>query len=45
MRGSNQIRKLRPAMLAEYAEDGESDDVRARLASVARLSQPLVESG
>ena len=43
--GPNQMRKLRPRMLAEYGLDGEFDDLQARLASVARLSQPLVESG
>ena len=43
--GPDQMRKLRPAMLAEYGVDGEFDDLQARLASVARLSQPLVESG
>ena len=40
-----QMRKLRPAMLAKYGVDGEFDDLQARLASVARLSQPWVESG
>ena len=43
--GPNQMRNLRPAMLAAYGVDGEFDDLQARLASVARLSQPLVESG
>ena len=43
--GPNQMRKLRPRMLAEFGLHGELDDLQARLASVARLSQPLVESG
>ena len=43
--GPTQMRTLRPAMLAKYGMDGELDDLQARLASVARLSQPLVESG
>ena len=39
------MRKLRPLMIATYGAPGEFDDLRAGLASVARLSQPWVESG
>jgi len=42
--GAGQLRRLRPALLARYGVEGEFDDLQARLASVARLSQPLVES-
>ena len=43
--GVGQMRRLRPAMIAKYGAAGELDDLQARLASVARLSQPLVASG
>ena len=43
--GPNQMRRLRPRLLAEHGLPGEFDDLQERLASVARLSQPLVESG
>ncbi len=43
--GAGQMRKLRPAMIARYGVQGELDDLQQRLASVARLSQPLVASG
>ncbi len=42
--GANQMRRLRPSMLARYGVQGELDDLQDRLAPVARLSQPLVES-
>ncbi|MFL6166745.1 MAG: HNH endonuclease [Ornithinibacter sp.] len=45
MWGPNQMRKLRPAMLARYGVVGEFDGLQAKLVSVARLSQPLVECG
>ena len=43
--GPTQMRKLRPLMIATYGAPGEFDDLQAGLASVARLSQPWVESG
>ena len=43
--GPHQMRRLRPAMLARYGLPGELDGLQERLCSVARLSQPLVESG
>jgi uncharacterized protein DUF222 len=43
--GAGQMRRLRPALLAEYGVQGEFDDLQERLVSVARLSQPLVASG
>ena len=43
--GVNQMRRLRPSMVAQYGLDGELDDLQARLASAARLSAPWVESG
>jgi len=43
--GPSQMRKLRPLMIATYGGPGEFDDLQAGLASVARLSQPWVESG
>jgi hypothetical protein len=43
--GATQMRRLRPLMLATYGVAGELDDLQGRLGSVARLSQPLVESG
>ena len=43
--GPAQMRKLRPLMVATYGAPGEFDDLQDKLASAARLSQPLVESG
>ena len=39
------MRRLRPRLLAEYGRVGVLDDLQERLASVARLSAPVVESG
>ncbi len=43
--GAGQLRRLRPAMIARYGTAGELDDLQERLVGVARLSQPVVESG
>ncbi len=39
------MRKLRPLMVATYGAAGEFEDLQARLAPAARLSQPWVQSG
>ena len=43
--GPAQMRRLRPLMVATYGAAGEFDDLQARLAPAARLSQPWVQSG
>ncbi len=43
--GPTQLRKLRPRLIAEFGRAGKFDDLQARLASAARLSMPVVESG
>jgi hypothetical protein len=43
--GPTVMRRLRPRLLAEYGRVGVLDDLQHRLASAARLSSPLVESG
>ncbi|MEO7421581.1 MAG: HNH endonuclease, partial [Ornithinibacter sp.] len=43
--GATTMRRLRPRLLAEYGRVGVLDDVQERLASSARLSAPMVESG
>ena len=43
--GPAQMRRLRPLMVATYGATGEFDDLQARLAPAARLSQPWVQSG
>src|SRR6476661_6422130 len=43
--GPAQMRKLRPLMVATYGAAGEFEDLQARLAPAARLSQPWVQSG
>ena len=43
--GAGQMRRLRPRLLAEHGRSGVLDDLQERLASAARLSSPVVESG
>ncbi|HET9021209.1 MAG TPA: DUF222 domain-containing protein [Ornithinibacter sp.] len=43
--GPTVMRRLRPRLLAEYGRVGVLEDIQERLASAARLSSPLVESG
>ena len=43
--GPTVMRRLRPRLLAEHGRVGVLDDLQERLAGVARLSAPVVESG
>lgn len=43
--GVGQMRRLRPRLFAQFGQQGVLDELQQRLASAARLSAPMVESG